>query len=46
MASRTVGVNQATVSKCCTNTTQPDLMTLKKISELLDVSVSEIINFD
>ena len=41
-----LGVNQATVSKRCTNTTQPDLMTLKKISELLDVSVSEIINFD
>lgn len=39
-------VNQATVSKWCTNTTQPDLMTLKKISELLDVSVSEIIIFD
>ena len=41
-----LGVNQATVSKWCTNTTQPDLMTLKKISELLDVSASEIINFD
>ena len=41
-----LGVNQATVSKWCTNTTQPDLMTLKKISELLDVNVSEIINFD
>lgn len=41
-----LGVNQTTVSKRCTNTTQPDLMTLKKISELLDVSVSEIINFD
>ena len=39
-------VNQTTVSKWCTNTIQPDLMTLKKISELLDVSVSEIINFD
>ena len=41
-----LGVNHATVSKWCTNTTQPALMTLKKISELLDVSVSEIINFD
>ena len=41
-----LGVNQTTISKWCTNTTQPDLMTLKKISELLDVSVSEIINFD
>ena len=41
-----LGVNQTTVSKWCTNTTQPDFMTLKKISELLDVSVNEIINFD
>ena len=41
-----LGVNQTTVSKWCTNTIQPDLMTLKKISELLDVNVSEIINFD
>ena len=41
-----LGVNQTTVSKWCTNTIQPDLMTLKKISELLDVTVSEIINFD
>ncbi len=41
-----LGVNQTTVSKWCTNTTQPDLLTLKKISELLNVSVSEIINFD
>ena len=41
-----MGVTPSTVSKWCTNTTQPDLMTLKKISELLDISVSEIINFD
>ena len=32
-----LGVNQTTVSKWCTNTTQPDLMTLKKISELLEI---------
>ena len=32
--------------KWCTNTSQPDLQTLKRISELLNVSVSEIINFD
>ena len=41
-----LGVNQTTVSKWCTNTTQPDLATLKRISELLNVNVSEIINFD
>ena len=41
-----LGVNQTTGSKWCTNTTQPDLATLKRISELLKVSASEIINFD
>ena len=41
-----LNVNQTTVSKWCTNTCQPDLATLKRISELLDVNVSEIINFD
>lgn len=41
-----LNVNQTTVSKWRTNTSQPDLATLKRISELLDVNVSEIINFD
>ena len=41
-----LNVNQTTVSKWCTNTSQPDLATLKRISELLDANVSEIINFD
>lgn len=41
-----LNVNQTTVSKWCTNTSQPDLATLKRISELLDVNVNEIINFD
>ena len=41
-----LGRNATTVSKWCTNTSQPDLQTLKRISELLNVSVSEIINFD
>ena len=41
-----LGKDPATVSKWCTNTTQPDLATLKRISELLNVNVSEIINFD
>ena len=42
----TLGKDCTTVSKWCTNTTQPDLATLKRISELLNVNVSEIINFD
>lgn len=40
-----LNVNQTTVSKWCTNTSQPDLATLKRISELLNANVSEIINF-
>lgn len=36
-------VNPTTVSKWCTNTTQPDLYTLKKIAELLNIPVSELI---
>ena len=31
------------VSKWCTNTTQPDLQTLAKISDLLQVSMRELI---
>ena len=37
-----LGVNQTTVSKWCTNTTQPDLQTLKRITELLEVNSREI----
>ena len=36
-----LGVNQTTVSKWCTNTTQPDLQTLKRITELLEVNIQE-----
>lgn len=34
----------ATVSKWCTNTGQPDLYTLQRISELLGVSMSSLLN--
>ena len=33
-----------TVSKWCTNTTQPDLVTLKKIAQLLDIDIRELLN--
>lgn len=36
-------VNPTTVSKWCTNTTQPDLYTLKKIAELLNIPVATLI---
>ena len=33
----------ATVSKWCTNTTQPDLQTLIKVAELLDVDIKDLL---
>lgn len=39
-----LGKNVATVSKWCTNTIQPDLITLNRTAELLDVDVKELIN--
>ena len=38
-----LGKNPVTVSKWCTNTSQPDLQTLAKISDLLQVSMRELI---
>jgi transcriptional regulator with XRE-family HTH domain len=42
--SEQLGVNPSTVSKWCTNSSQPDIETLAKISKLLDVSVEELFN--
>ena len=38
-----VGKSACTVSKWCNNVVQPDLNTLDKIAELLDVDVRELI---
>ena len=38
-----LGKDPVTVSKWCTNTTQPDLQTLATISDLLQVSMRELI---
>lgn len=38
-----IGKDPATVSKWCTNSSQPDLLTLKKVAELLDVDVKELL---
>lgn len=38
-----LGKNPVTVSKWCTNTSQPDLQTLAKISELLKVNIRELL---
>lgn len=37
-------VNPATVSKWCTNTSQPDLYTLRKIAGLLEIDIRRLIN--
>lgn len=39
-----LNVNPSTVSKWCTNSSQPDLETLVKISRLLDVELSDLVN--
>ena len=38
-----LGKDPVTISKWCTNTTQPDLQTLFKIADLLEVNVTELI---
>ena len=34
----------ATISKWCTNTSQPDLATLAQVANLLDVDVKDLLN--
>lgn len=41
--SEKLGKDQVTVSKWCTNTSQPDLQTLTRISELLDINIRELL---
>ena len=38
-----LGKNPSTVSKWCSNVSQPDLATLVKVAELLEVDVQELI---
>lgn len=42
--SEALGVNPSTVSKWCTNSSQPDLETIVKISKLLGVGIEELFN--
>ena len=44
--SEKLGVSQATVSKWMTNSSQPNLEMLIKISKVLDVEVSELLRTD
>ena len=39
-----LGKNPCTVSKWCSNSTQPDLETLDQIAKLLDVDVKDLLN--
>lgn len=39
-----LGKDQTTISKWCTNSSQPDLDSLMKIAKLLNVDVNEILN--
>ena len=41
--SEQVGKDPATVSKWCTNTCQPDLKTLVRIAELLEVELTDLV---
>lgn len=38
-----LGKDPSTVSKWCTNVSQPDLQTLNRIAELLDIDVKSLI---
>ena len=42
--SEELGVSPSTVSKWCTNSSQPDIETLAKIAKLLNVGVGELYN--
>lgn len=42
--SEQLGITPSTVSKWCTNTSQPDMETLARISKLLNVSIEDLYN--
>ena len=42
--SEELGVSPSTVSKWCTNSSQPDMETLARISKLLNVSIEDLYN--
>lgn len=41
-----LGKDQATVSKWCTNVSQPPMETFMKISQLLEVDINELLRFE
>ena len=42
----TLGVNPTTVSKWCTNSSQPDIGNLMRIARVLEVDVNELLRFE
>jgi len=44
--SEQLGVAQTTVSKWCTNNCQPPMETFMRISQVLEVDLSELVRFD
>ena len=42
--SEQLGIAPSTVSKWCTNTTQPDIEALIKIAQLLDLEITDLVN--
>ena len=41
-----LGRDKATISKWCTNTSQPDIETFIKISKLLNVELADLVRLD
>ena len=41
-----LGKDQGTISKWCTNTSQPDIGTFLKIAELLDVELGDLVRYE
>lgn len=44
--SEQLNITPSTVSKWCTNTSQPDLENLMKIAKLLNVELTDLVRFD
>jgi transcriptional regulator with XRE-family HTH domain len=41
-----LGKDETTISKWCTNSSQPDLGSLMRTAQLLDVEISELVRFE
>ena len=41
-----LGKDQTTISKWCTNSSQPELESLMKVAKLLDVELTDLVRFE